>query len=103
MDSLKQKSDTENTIPWRIKIRRIYDNTLHGAPLRKIMIDMMAYETRVGDKSREDFMAEWPVEALVDLAFTLSLKTAEENEYFVLPEYKKAKCYYHIHSEEEQC
>ncbi|KAG9703805.1 hypothetical protein KCU86_g5905, partial [Aureobasidium melanogenum] len=40
IDSFQQKSDTEYTIPWKSHIRKIYDNTLHGAPLRRIMIDM---------------------------------------------------------------
>ncbi|CAD0088398.1 unnamed protein product, partial [Aureobasidium mustum] len=103
VDSLKQKSDAEMIIPWRTEMRHVYDNTLHGAPLRRIMIDMTAYETRPGTKSREDYLEAWPVEALVDLAFTLSLKTAGEVKHLELPEYKKAKCYYHIHSEGEQC
>ncbi|KAG9751661.1 hypothetical protein KCU73_g6289, partial [Aureobasidium melanogenum] len=103
IDSFQQKSDTERRIPWQTAIRKIYDNTLHGAPLRRIMIDMTAYETCAGEKSREEFVESWPVEALVDLAFTLSLKSAEEVGWFELPRRKEGKCYYHIHNEGEQC
>ncbi|KAG9964159.1 hypothetical protein KCU61_g3219, partial [Aureobasidium melanogenum] len=103
IDSLQQKSNEESSIPWETEIRRIYDNTLHGAPLRRIMIDMTAYEACVGEKSREAFVESWPVEALVDLAFTLSLKSAVEVKRFEMPQHKKVKCYYHIHNEGEQC
>lgn len=91
IDSLRQKSDTKNSIPWKTQIRKIYDNTLQGAPLRKIMIDMMAYESCAGEKSRKEFVESWPVEALVDLAFTLSLKNAQEIGHIDLPEHKKSQ------------
>ncbi|KAG9954075.1 hypothetical protein KCU85_g605, partial [Aureobasidium melanogenum] len=103
IDSLQQKSDQENFIPCKTQIRKIYDNTLHGAPLRRIMIDMTAFETHIGRRPREEVVESWPVEALADLAFTLSLKTSDEVKCSKMPEYKKMKCYYHVHNKGEEC
>ncbi|KAH0372207.1 hypothetical protein KCU65_g1356, partial [Aureobasidium melanogenum] len=103
IDSFQERSDKQRCVPWVAQIRKIYDNTLHGAPLRRIMIDMTAFETHIGRRPREEVVESWPVEALVDLAFELSLKTSEEVKSLKMPEYKKVKCYYHVHNQGEEC
>ena len=89
IDAFKERSDKLKCIPWHSHLRTIYDNTLHGSPLRRIMTDMMAYETTVSSKSRDKIMEVYPLEALVDLAFTLSDKSKED---VGLPAAKKARC-----------
>ncbi|KAI5212217.1 hypothetical protein AUEXF2481DRAFT_24503 [Aureobasidium subglaciale EXF-2481] len=74
-----------------------------GAPLRRNMIDLMAYVDVIGDRKRDKVIAAWPLEGLVDLASTLSKKTAEEFGDYHLPKHKREKCYYHIHNEGEKC
>ncbi|THZ08701.1 hypothetical protein D6C91_10073 [Aureobasidium pullulans] len=103
IDAFKERSDKLRSIAWDSHLRKIYDNTLHGSPLRRIMTDMMAYETTVSSKSRDKVMEVYPLEALVDLAFTLFDKSREDVGHLKLPAAKKAKCYYHIRNEGESC
>ncbi|THY39224.1 hypothetical protein D6C97_10372 [Aureobasidium pullulans] len=103
IDAFKERSDKLRSIPWQLHLRTIYDNTLHGSPLRRIITDMMAYEITVSEKPRDKIMEVYPLEALVDLAFTLSDKSKEDVGHFRLPAAKKAKCYYHVHNEGKSC
>ncbi|KAI5248628.1 hypothetical protein E4T43_01417 [Aureobasidium subglaciale] len=103
IDCFKEKSDKEGIIPWNAELHTIYDNTVHGAPLRRIMIDLMVYEDDVSKKQREALLEAWPLEALVDLACNLAIALPERVDTYQLPRRMRDECYYHNHNDGERC
>lgn len=103
MDTYIAMNAKSKTIPVG-QLQTIYDNTLHGSPLRRIVVDWVTYKS---DMQRflksEKTNLNWPHEALVDLAIGLGSKKAEELGVYVMPADKLARCYYHVHNEGESC
>jgi hypothetical protein len=102
MDAYKERSYKRNVVPLN-HLHTIYENTMHGSPLRGFMVDAAAYRFDMSKMSRERIIETWPCDALVDLALTLSSKTAEDMSKKGLPVNKRHKCYYHVHDEGESC
>ncbi|KAH0172450.1 hypothetical protein KCU67_g1728, partial [Aureobasidium melanogenum] len=85
-------------------VKLIYDNTLPGSPLRKIVVDWTAYKTDMLEfMALEKENPRWTREALVDLVLTMGAKTKEDIGRYALPEGNNGKCYYHVHKDGEQC
>lgn len=103
MDSILAKNVKEKSIP-SFSLKYIYRNTLDGSPLRKVMIDLVTYKGHLPIMMMsEKATLDWPHEALVDLTVALGAKKPENIGTFATPADKEAKCYYHVHNEEDQC
>jgi hypothetical protein len=103
MDSILAKNVKEKSIP-SFSLKYIYRNTLDGSPLRKVMIDLVTYKGHLPIMMMsEKATLDWPHEALVDLTVALGAKKPENIGTFAMPADKEAKCYYHVHNEEDQC
>ncbi|KAI5202531.1 hypothetical protein E4T38_05563 [Aureobasidium subglaciale] len=95
MDCLIKRIN-ENGLKTKVVIDNIYNNTMSGSPLRKVVVD---WQTYVINTTKEK-LAEWPMEALVDLTVAQSNKRMDQNHIKKLP---GGKCFYHVHSEGEHC
>ncbi|THY29894.1 hypothetical protein D6D01_03442 [Aureobasidium pullulans] len=102
MDVLYSKSLKLKVIPTK-SLKLIYNDTLPGAPLRRILVDWAAFRGNMKLMMSTEMNFQWPREALVDLATILGGKKAEEIGVFALPVNNAAKCYYHVHNEGESC
>lgn len=97
MSTIIEKSARDHGVPAE-QIDLIYQNTLAGSPLRKILVDWTAYRTIVPSYvSRDSVKKSLSKEALLDLVIAMGFKTKEDIGRYQLPEAKKAKCYYHVH------
>ncbi|KAG9583452.1 hypothetical protein KCU77_g11236, partial [Aureobasidium melanogenum] len=79
-------------------MEREYGQTSEGSPLRRFLVDWQAHKS---EQSKER-LGQWPQEALVDLATTLSSMKSEHRGINKLPD-DRGKCYYHVHAEGEHC
>lgn len=102
ISALIQKNEKTNCV-CTAHLELIYNNTLPGSPLRNLIVDGVAYKCDLNKVAAVDRGGCWPSEALVDLVKTLGTKTKDHVGRFVLPETNKAKCYYHIHGDGENC
>ncbi|KAG9524966.1 hypothetical protein KCV07_g1424, partial [Aureobasidium melanogenum] len=103
MNALIQKNREAKFVP-TLQLKTIYENTLPGSPLRKLVVDLVTY--KVGDMDevmQRNDDNRWPYEALVDLVKALGAKKKEYVGSFRLPEANRHKCYYHVHQDGEQC
>jgi hypothetical protein len=81
----------------------IYNNTLPGSPLRKLLVDYTAYEGDMEDVVASDGGERWPHEALVDLVVVMGAMREEGIGIYLLPHAHQHRCYYHIHPDGENC
>ncbi|THW92588.1 hypothetical protein D6D15_03075 [Aureobasidium pullulans] len=103
MDALYSKSVKLNVLPI-FYLTLVYSNTLPGAPLRRMLIDCVAFRGNIKVIMASELQnLKWPHEALVDLATILGGKKAEELGVYVMPADRLARCYYHVHNEGESC
>lgn len=104
MDVLIRKNEKINIIP-TLQLKLVYDNTVAGSPLRKLLVDLTAYKVGNMDRfmQRNDEDSRWPYKALSDLVKTITAKNKEDIGFHLLPEAKRHKCYYHIHAYGEMC
>jgi hypothetical protein len=103
MNALIQKNREAKFVPTP-QLKTIYENTLPGSPLRKLVVDLVIY--KIGDMDevmQRNDDNRWPYEALVDLVKALGAKKKEYVGSFRLPEANRHKCYYHVHQDGEQC
>ncbi|KAG9747963.1 hypothetical protein KCU73_g7214, partial [Aureobasidium melanogenum] len=82
-----------------------YDNTVDNSPLRKVLIEDLAYDAILGHEEESvmnpEYRKLYTVEQLQDLV--KELYTARENKtpYGKWP--KRDKCYFHVHGKDEHC
>lgn len=81
-----------------------YKNTVDGSPLRKVMIERLAYKTCIGDgkysRMGADFRKYFTVEILQDLVKELDASRKRRR----IPSGqcpKRDKCYFHVHGKDE--
>jgi hypothetical protein len=101
MSALIEKNTKTKTLPTS-HLKFIYDNTITGSPLRKIMVDLAAYRSDVSGMMGFEGGKRWPHEALVDLVKALAQKK-EGTSKIILPEASRGKCQYHVHAAGENC
>ncbi|KAI5206363.1 hypothetical protein E4T39_02519 [Aureobasidium subglaciale] len=95
MDCLVKRIN-ENGLKTNVVVNNIYNNTMSGSPLRRVVVD---WQTYVINTTKEK-LSEWPMEALVDLAVAQSNKRMDQYHIKRLP---GGKCSYHVHAEGEYC
>jgi hypothetical protein len=96
MDALILKINCEKTIPTN-RINEIWGKTLPSSPLRKYILERVAYKLDV-----TTFLAsehQWTREALLDLVATHINKDVTTR--FTFP--ARAKCYFHVHQDGQKC
>lgn len=76
----------------------IYDQTIDGSPLRRLVLDSQVHRAACN----KDNLAKWPQEALVDLAMAFSDRTPTSRKGSKIP-VSHDKCCYHVHAEGEHC
>ena len=108
IDVFIDKNVAMNQIPNSL-LRRIYENTFGGSPLRKLLVDMMTFNANLTDSHwfDEKKLVLYPQEFLIDLAKSLykawvGTKTmninfgAVRSNYYVCDDgKKKVSCYLH--------
>ncbi|KAI4782740.1 hypothetical protein E4T52_02336 [Aureobasidium sp. EXF-3400] len=102
MSILLEKGLKQNFVPTG-QLKFIYNNTVPGSLLRKMVVDVAAYECSMESLMVRSKGALWSHEALVDLVLVIGAKKKEDIGRFALPEANKGKCYYHIHADGENC
>jgi hypothetical protein len=96
MDVLVKKNKADHFLPTN-KISNIWENTLYSSPLRNFILDRAVYKLDVPNIRR--YEDRWTQEALWDLVEAFANKEVTKKNK--LP--ARAKCYYHIHKEGEEC
>jgi hypothetical protein len=100
--AMMKKHADSFSLPY-LQMKLIYNNTLPGSLLRKMMTELVAYRCDMKILMTPHGSTFWPHEALVDLLRVMGAKKAEDHGKFVLPEANKGRCYYHIHANGENC
>lgn len=96
LNALIKKSEITRMIPTD-EINTIWENTLPASPLRRWILDDVAYTLDIAKLRVHEH--RWPREALFDLLEVYANK--EGARKFKRP--KRGKCHYHIHKEGENC
>jgi hypothetical protein len=102
MSVLIEKTTVTDQIPTS-ELELIYSNTLPGSPLRKMIVDMTAYEGDMVTAVTSEGGKRWPHEALLDLMTVIGSMRCKGIGKFVLPKSHQEKCFYHIHPDGETC
>ncbi|KEQ71847.1 hypothetical protein M436DRAFT_50601, partial [Aureobasidium namibiae CBS 147.97] len=102
MTTLIEKHTRDNFLP-TLQFKLIWNNTLPGSPLRKVMVDLVAYKCDLGPFLSMDGGQRWPHEALIELLTVVGAKRKEDIGKRALPESNMGKCHYHIHADGEKC
>ncbi|THY77887.1 hypothetical protein D6C95_09884 [Aureobasidium pullulans] len=97
IDLLTHKSYKEKKI-CTTDLHYIYDNTLPGSPLRKIVLDWVTYRADIDKFLAPDMVERWSKDMLVDL-----VKLFYHKETKLAPMPTRDRCYYHVHPEGEKC
>jgi hypothetical protein len=100
MDMFIKKMHTRKCIPMRA-IPAIWESTLASSPLRKLMLDILAYKPDIeAVLACGDRMQVWTEESLKDLVRAVHGRETTDGEY-KFP--RRGNCHYHIHNEGEKC
>lgn len=102
MDAMWAKSLQDDELPDLSNLKYIYEHTMPGSPLRRILTDWTAYWSRLEHDLLPQNLIEWPKEALIDLILCMNGKKTENIGVFALPR-GRTVCYYHLHNEGEKC
>jgi hypothetical protein len=104
IDAMLQKEIEENRFSVCV-VALAYENTMHGSPLRKFVIDLcvfrMIHHLHENSVFRDSNMDSWCKEALVDFGRCMSDAWDRKLPRRVFPE--NTKCHYHVHAEGEHC
>ena len=99
LDSFQAKYRQVKQIPIN-QLNAIYENTLPESPLRKVIIDTVAYKGSLQALLR-DKLHKWPKEALADLVLALNGKDPQFHQKHKMPD--RGTCFYHVHAVGESC
>lgn len=86
-------------------LKLAYENTVDGSPLRKFMIDYLAYRVPIGNDDQSMMTSEYrtwyTVEILQDLVQEMDAARKNKVPYDKLP--KRDMCFFHVHGKDEHC
>jgi hypothetical protein len=82
-------------------VEAAYENTTVGSPLRRVLLEIPAYQTALGEAEGVLFRKRFTVEILVDLVKEVASARKDKVPWGELP--KRDKCFFHVHGKDEQC
>jgi hypothetical protein len=82
-------------------VEAAYENTTVGSPLRRVLLEILAYQTALGEAEGVLFRKRFTVEILVDLVKEVASARKDKVLWGELP--KRDKCFFHVHGKDEQC
>jgi hypothetical protein len=108
MDKIVAKADKDHNIPL-LWITHVYENTTVNSVLRKAIVDVMSYRSRMPDGKNYHKIEgtclhnpkDWPKQACLDVIAEMSRGWLNKDTRFKLP--TREKCYYHVHADGEHC
>ncbi|KAI4727085.1 hypothetical protein E4T49_05135 [Aureobasidium sp. EXF-10728] len=99
-DAMLDKVDKDAESPVYV-LNLAYENTTPNAPLRKIVVDIMAYR---GDMSVGGHCLDskyWSLQACLDAMEVMDSARAQKVPRYTMP--TREKCHYHVHAAGEKC
>jgi hypothetical protein len=104
MDEIFAMYDRKESLSLHI-LKAVYQDTIDGSPLRKAMMEILAYNTELGDENGSSMTAGcrkfFTLEILQDLV--KAVDTARKNKVPYGKISKRGKCFFHVHDKDEHC
>ncbi|KAI4719439.1 hypothetical protein E4T48_04306 [Aureobasidium sp. EXF-10727] len=99
-DAMLDKVDKDKEAPL-FALNLAYENTTSNAPLRKILVDVMAYRGDMSAKGPHLDSKYWSLQACLDAMGTMDSARTQKIPRHTMP--VREKCYYHVHAAGEKC
>jgi hypothetical protein len=101
MDKIFAKSEETGRFNVAV-VPGLYAKTVAGSPLRKAVIEIVAWTMPLEDWNTWTPTSRWTIESLTDLM--LAVHQARASKEVTFPELpKRDKCFFHVHGKDEHC